>query len=295
MAESEAERVQLHPRQVLSLVAQQSCPWQICRLVKQTLHDRAEELANAGYSEQVIARDGNEYTLLFEIDEGGHRTPSMAPVAAERTSTSALTRPLLQDAVLQPDIFVGGPAEVAYYAQISPLHRLLDVALPRVALRGHTLVVPHRVARAFERYDLAPADIFRNVDELLAEREPAAVAAIHGLIDEGRQELLSRIEKIADLALPADHSLAGSIEKSVGHLEYHFTKLGDRAVRAVARKNRERRAAVSELVATLHPDGHVQDRVVSWFALWLRYGSNLVDRVIEEVEPDANALAIVQV
>lgn len=263
--------------------------------IQQTLHDRAEELASAGYSQQIIAREGSEYTLLFEIDERGHRTPSMARVAAERTSTSALTRPLLQDEVLEPDIFVGGPAEVAYYAQISPLHRLLDVALPRVALRGHALVVPQRVARAFERYDLAPADVFRNVDELLAEREPAAVAAIHGLIDEGRQELLSRIETIANLALPADHSLAGSIEKSVGHLEYHFTKLGDRAVRAVARKDRERRAAVSKLVATLHPDGHVQDRVVSWLALWLRYGSSLVDRVIEQVEPDANAFTIVQV
>lgn len=263
--------------------------------IQQALQDRAAELENAGYREQVIAREGNDYTLLFAIDEHGHRTPSMEPVAAERTSTSALTRPLLQDSVLEPDIFIGGPAEVAYYAQISPLHKLLDVPLPRVGLRGHALVVPRRMAQTFERYDLAPADVFRNADDLLAEREPESVAAIHALVEDGRRELLSRIEKIGELALPADHSLAGSIERSVGHLEYHFSKLGERAVRAVARKNRDRRNAVSSLVATLHPDGHVQDRVVSWLALWLRYGNPVIERVIEEVEPDANEFTFVQV
>ena len=46
-------------------------------------------------------------------------------------------RPLLQDFVLRPDVFVGGPAEVAYYAQAAPLHPLLNVPMPRVALRAH--------------------------------------------------------------------------------------------------------------------------------------------------------------
>ena len=44
-------------------------------------------------------------------------------------------------------IFVGGPAEVAYYAQIIGLHTMLDVPMPAVALRGHVLVGPRRVIR----------------------------------------------------------------------------------------------------------------------------------------------------
>ena len=39
-------------------------------------------------------------------------------------------------------VFVGGPAEVAYYAQIAPLHAMLNVPMPRVTLRGHVLVAP---------------------------------------------------------------------------------------------------------------------------------------------------------
>jgi bacillithiol biosynthesis cysteine-adding enzyme BshC len=263
--------------------------------IQRTLANRAAELERAGYSEQVVPRDGEEYTLLYELDEQGNRQPAAADRQPnpERTSTSALTRPLLQDFVFQPDLFIGGPAEVAYYAQLSPLHELLDVPMPRVGLRGHVLVAPRRVVRAFERYGIEPADVFRNPDELLAEREPEGVAKIQALSDEAKRELMQSIAAIGELALPADHSLAGSIQRSVGHLEYHFAKLSERAIKGLVRKDRERYAAVGELVATLHPDRHVQDRIVSWFAWWCVYGEQLVERVIEEVEPDTAAFKIV--
>src|SRR6185503_659970 len=114
-------------------------------------------------------------------------------------------RPLLQDFVLAPDVFVGGPAEVAYYAQIAPLHELLGIAMPRVALRAHALVAPKRVVRGLERYGIAAEEIFTGADELLAAREPDGVAKIHEAAEKGRRDLTDVFTKIGDIALPADH------------------------------------------------------------------------------------------
>ncbi|MBV8517537.1 MAG: bacillithiol biosynthesis BshC [Acidobacteria bacterium] len=263
--------------------------------IQRALHERGEALAQAGYAEQVVARDGDVYTLLFDLDAHGNRVPAMPGQQPERTSTSALTRPLLQDSVLQPDVFIGGPAEVAYYAQISTLHELLDIAMPRIALRGHALVAPKRVARAIERYGLDAESLFRAPDALLAEREPEGVAKIRELASDAKRDLFARIDAIRELALPADHSLAGSIQRSVGHLDYHFNKLAERAIKGLVRKDRERYAATRELVATLFPDGHVQDRVVSWFAYWQEHGAQLVERMVEEIEPDADVFKVVEV
>jgi uncharacterized protein YllA (UPF0747 family) len=261
--------------------------------IQSALHERATQLESAGYKEQVIARDGHEYTLLFHVDDEGRRQPAGDNRQPETTSTSALTRPLLQDYVFQPDVFVGGPAEVAYYAQIAPLHELLSVEMPRVALRGHVLVAPKRVARAFDRFAIAPEEVFAPADQILAEREPEGVARIHALAAEGKRELISRIEQIGELALPADHSLAGSIQKSIGHIEFHFNKLSERAIKGLVRKEKERYAAVRELVATFYPDRHVQERVVSWFAYWCTHGEHLVERVVDELEPDSPCFTIV--
>jgi uncharacterized protein YllA (UPF0747 family) len=257
--------------------------------IQQALHQRAQELEAAGYKEQVVPRDCDRYTLLFQINGDGTRTPNI-----QGTSTSALTRPLLQDFVLQPNIFIGGPAEIAYYGQLAPLHELLNIPMPRVALRGHVVVAPKRVVRAIERFGLDACSLFRSPDAILAEREPEGVARVRGIADEAKRELMKRIETIGEIALPADHSLAGSIQRSVGHLEYHFNKLAERAIKGLVRKDRERYAATRELVATLFPDRHVQDRVVGWFAYWTQYGSTLLDRMVEEVEPDSQVFKIVE-
>ena len=261
--------------------------------IQRALRERAGELDAAGYAQQIVPPDGEHYTLLFALDDHGVRHPATSVAVAERTSTSALTRPLLQDAVLRPDVFVGGPAEVAYYAQIAPLHQLLGIELPRIAVRGHALVAPKRVTRAFERYGIEPPDVFAGTDAILAEHELENVARIRAIAGDARADLMQHIEAISELALPADHSLAGSFQRSIGHLEFHFDKLAERAIKGVARKDRERLAAVRELVATLYPDRHVQDRIAGWFGYWCVYGQPLVDRLIEEIEPDTDAFRIV--
>lgn len=262
--------------------------------VQDDIRKRSTALDDAGYPPQVVAREGEPYTLLFRLDAEGNRQPFDGTAANPETiSTSALTRPLLQDFVLQPDVFVGGPAEVAYYAQIAGLHELLGIPLPRVALRGHALVVPKRVGRLFTRFDLAPVDAFSSADEILAEREPHGVGAVRDIAREAHLELGAAIEKIRELALPADHSLNRSINRSIGHINYHFEKLTERATRGLVRKDRERFAAVKELVATLYPDRHVQDRITGWIAFWCEHGDLLVERLVEEIAPDAPEFRIV--
>ena len=251
---------------------------------------RSRELDAAGYTPQVTPRDGEEYTLLFRIDDDGERH-----IDRDGTSTSALTRPLLQDFIFQPEIFIGGPSELAYYAQIAPLHQLLGIPQPRVALRGHMLVAPKRVVRLFSRFDIRSDEVFANADAILAEREPEGVAEVKKIAEEAKEQLAKQIERIGEIALPAEHALARAISRSIGHIEYHFGKLTERAIRGLVRKDRERYAAIRELVATFHPDHHVQDRVVAWFAYWCQSGPHLVSRIVSEIEPDSDAFKIIEI
>ena len=264
--------------------------------IQRALDVRAEELMKTGYTPQVIPRPGEAHTLLFELDENGRRNLIESPKTLpppERTSTSALTRPLLQDYVLRPDLFVGGPSEVAYYAQIAPLHELLHVPMPRVALRAHELLAPKRLARTVERYDIKPEEIFGGADAVLATREPAGVAEVKAIAAKAKRALAADITRIGEIALPAEHALARAINRSIGHIEYHFGKLTERAIRGLARKDRERYAAVRELVATLVPDGAPQDRVTGWFGYWQQYGSHMIDRMIEEAAQDDDMCKVV--
>jgi bacillithiol biosynthesis cysteine-adding enzyme BshC len=264
--------------------------------VQKSIAKRSAELQRAGYTPQIVPREGEPYTLLYRIDADGNRELLQNPAAIdapESISTSALTRPLLQDFVFRPSVFVGGPAEVAYYAQIAPLHRLLDVPMPRVALRGHVLVGPKRVIRYLSRFEIKPEEVFSTPEQLVANHEERQVAEIRAIAEKAQRTLNESIEKIRAIALPADHAVARSINRSIGHIEYHFKKLAERAIRGLVRKEKERFQAARELVSTFYPDQQVQDRVVAWFPFWSEYGNQLVERIVEEVEPDTAAFKIV--
>ncbi|MGH9595919.1 MAG: bacillithiol biosynthesis cysteine-adding enzyme BshC, partial [Edaphobacter sp.] len=111
---------------------------------------RGEELVKAGYHAQVLVAAGG--SLLFLLDEAtgervalrrvasgdgveqwkaGGRVYSAAELIAiletvpERLSPNALLRPVFQDTVLPTAAYVGGPAEVAYFAQSAVLYEAI--------------------------------------------------------------------------------------------------------------------------------------------------------------------------
>ena len=264
--------------------------------VQSSIAKRSAELEQAGYAPQVVQRPGESYTLLYKINAAGERELLHAPArvtAPESISTSALTRPLLQEFVLQPDVFVGGPAEVAYYAQIAPLHSLLGIRMPRVVLRAHQLIAPRKIIRYLSRFEIAADDIFKRPEEMVAAHAERGVAEVRRVASEAEAELKTQIEKIRDASLPADHAVARSINRSIGHIEYHFRKLTERAIRGLVRKDRDRFQAARELSSTFYPDQHVQDRIVAWLPWWCEYREQLVERMVAEAEPDAATFKIV--
>jgi len=274
---------------------------------------RSDELQAAGYEPQVIARNGS-LPFLFLIAENGERlslrenggvwTAGEDPIdlqklheivdgEPQRISTGVLTRPLLQDAVLQPSVFVGGPAEVAYYAQIAPLHQELDIALPRVALRGHTLLVPERVLQTYHLQALGHADIFTGPEEIVARLEPEKDQRLTEAMVHAREVIDGELIGIRDLVLPADKTLSKSIERSLRRIRYQVGRLEERGRRSILRRNRERFEAIRKLSTTLFPGGVPQDRIMSWAVYWLRYGRRMVDRIVDETQADSDRVRII--
>jgi len=137
------------------------------------------------------------------------------------------------------------------------------------------------------------SDAFNSADALLTEREAPGVADIKAIAERAERTLGEDIARIGEIALPAEHSLARAIHRSTGHIEYHFKKLTERAIRGLVRKDRERYAVAKELVSALYPDRHVQDRIVNWFALSTRFGDAMLPAIVDAVQPDDASFRIV--
>ncbi|HVR43794.1 MAG TPA: bacillithiol biosynthesis BshC [Thermoanaerobaculia bacterium] len=271
---------------------------------EEAIDRRSRELDEAGYAPQVTRGAEGHYSLLYTIEDDGARIPVLPreigiqraleriEKVPETVSTGVLARPLLQDAVLEPEVFVGGPAEVAYYAQLGGLHEMFGVRAPAVALRGHVLVAPAKRLRALERHGVEIQRIFEPLEEVLLPREPEAVAELDRAVEQADRALAEAAQAIASVALGADPGLDRSLQRSRRSIAHHLGRMAHRARRAVARRDRERWDALRSLQEILVPDGRVQDRVAGWIGWWEDYGPRLVSRLVAEAEPDATVVRV---
>jgi len=263
---------------------------------------RAAEIGRRGYP-VPISKSEDRYSLLYLIDHKGERQSVYAGNAGEyiaaleaspeRCSTAALIRPILQDFVFGSDVFVGGPSEVAYYSQILPLHHYLGVAAPHVAVRGHALVAPERLMQTISRYSLAAADIFSTTQQITERFEKHALGQLESKLEEVWTAMQSSYVEGVKLIMEADPALERSLARSSHRMRSEMDRVIRRGKLAVSRRDGDRFARLTRLHETLAPKGSPQDRVAGWLPWFQRYGTRLVDRLVENCAIDQSVCKVV--
>src|SRR5262249_20153891 len=159
--------------------------------ITQALLARNQELEAAGYHAQVKVTPS--HTLCFYLENGartpvrhhdgrfliGERTVAAAELLSEtercpeRFSANVLLRPITQDYLLPTLCYIGGPAEIAYFAQIEAVYSKLAGRVTPIVPRIFATLIEPRIAKLLDRYQLSLTDLFagpEKVREIVAER-----------------------------------------------------------------------------------------------------------------------------
>ena len=272
-----------------------------CGDLVEKLQERNLTIGHAGYHAQVAVPDNS--TLLFVTHKGRRRTLqrsgdgfhlpgkgecSSAHIreelgeAPERFSPSALLRPVVQDWLLPTVAYVGGPAEVAYFAQSSLLYdRLLGrmpVVVPRVSL---TLLEP-KVERILRKYGLTVCDAFTAHARLQARvAERRLPRRLQGRLDRTDKKIEQLLGDTLTAVNELDPTLAGAVETSRRKMLYQYNKIRGKVARAQAERTGivERHAAL--LHNSLYPHRTLQERQVNFLSFVARFGRSLVPQLLE--------------
>jgi len=204
------------------------------------LIERGKALEKAGYHAQVHM---DQQTSLFFVLDGGHRVAlkrqgdrylsggasiqlvNWRPWLSEFLRM-ALLRPVLQDYLLPTVAYVGGPAELAYFAQSEVLYSRLLRRMPMMLPRnGFTLVDP-RSGKLMERYRLQLPSLFGGENALKESIEgqllPSRVTTAFAETKAQTSVLLDRLGVELPDSMPALPRLFRRVERRV---EYQLSKM----------------------------------------------------------------------
>jgi bacillithiol biosynthesis cysteine-adding enzyme BshC len=266
--------------------------------VNQSLLTRNHELEAAGYHAQVKVTPS--HTLCFCFEDGaripvrhqdgeffiGERKLAAAELlqeterCPEKFSANVLLRPLVQDYLLPTLCYVGGPAEIAYFAQIEMVYRkLADRVTPIVPRIFATLIEP-RAAKLLDRYQLSLTDMFNTPEktrELVAAR--ALPDSILKSFDSAAEHLEQALALLQGPLEKLDRTLVDAAENAGSKMRYQLQGVRDKAARAEARKNTEVLRHADELITALYPNKELQEREVGAAYFLLKYGHGVVEQI----------------
>jgi bacillithiol biosynthesis cysteine-adding enzyme BshC len=272
------------------------------------LNDRDQQLAAAGYHSQVLVPPLSSLLFLFDSGtgarvalrrtaEGGwhaaRQSYSTAELLAildaepERLSPNALLRPVFQDAILPTAAYVGGPSEVAYFAQSQVLYeRILGRTTPVLPRLSATLVEP-AIADLLARYDVSLPDVIQSAlkDPLeLAQRLGArSISAI------GKRKLAAagnaldtELSALATYMHSLDPGLGRAADVSSSKMRYQMNRMRRLAANYELRQDQTLGRNAGLIALNLFPNRHPQERVLgaAWFLS--RYGEALPELLVEQ-------------
>ena len=268
--------------------------------------ERGEALARRGYHAQ-IARAGNELNLFWHgsdgrealrIEEGGAfraavsgrrwtKAELLGAVRAnpEDASPGVLLRPLIEDHLLPTAAYVGGPAEVAYWAQVFALYPLFEMAPPAIAPRAGATLLEPKVARTLNKFHLPWESLSGDVEVVIREALRAILPErFRDVFEEERKRWLDGFHRIEEQVIAFDPSLKPAVETSRGRVEREIETLEKKLLHVWKRRQEESVQQIRRAGTHLFPHATLQERVCSYVGFASRHGAWLTDRLAEALQ-----------
>lgn len=261
--------------------------------IADALAARNREIESAGFEPQV--QDVPGLSLVFSTVSGARRRiPINAAVRQEVSddmSPNVLLRPVVERAILPTATYVGGPAEIAYFAQVSPIAAVLGSAPPAIVPRWSATIIEPHVEKILERLYLLPED-FRDPHEVEARVARAHVPTrILAELNETRAAIEQRLDSLADAVTQERTSVSSAVTAGLrANLMRRLDRFERRLLAAAKKQHADVMLEIGTARGSLYPLGKPQERALSFVPLLARYGPALRDDMLAAARDHADRL-----
>jgi len=212
----------------------------------------------------------------MSIDDLLHRPESLSPKAA--------LRPLVQDTLLPTIAYVGGPGEIAYWAQLKGVYEAFGLPMPIIVPRaGFTLIEP-KVKRHLQRFSLSPADVIIDPEATLGRAKLNLIPEdFRDRITASRSSIEKEWTALSKEVTRMDSTLQGSVDKVRHQMIRQLGALESKILKSFSQREgtvTEQLKAVSE---NLLPEGKLQERQLSILPFLIKYNWSVLSRLFDAV------------
>lgn len=203
----------------------------------------------------------------------------------EKFSPNVLLRPICQDYILPTAFYIGGPSEIAYFAQVLPLYEIFEVEPPIVYPRSSATLLEKGISNIMDKFDLEIKDVFLGTDAL-KNKVISSISEenLENAFNEANYNIELAFDKLKECLFDIDKTLNDAGNKYKQNAINNIMQLKGKAVEAQKKKHEVTLRQIDKLSVNLYPNGNLQERELNFFYFANKYGIELLDKLVEELE-----------
>lgn len=205
----------------------------------------------------------------------------------ERFSPNVLLRPICQDYILPTAFYVGGPSEIAYFAQVAPLYDFYDIPMPVIYPRSSATLLEPNIKKTLEKYDISLNDIFLGVEELKKNViDSLTENKIDDIFSETENDIDLSLDKLKENLFKIDKTIADSSKRYRSKIFNVLAELKGKAEQAQNQKFEVTLRQLDKASTILFPSNTLQERVLNFIYFTNKYGEGFLKKIFDDLEID---------
>lgn len=274
--------------------------------IASAVETRSRELEEAGYHAQVLA-SANSFPLFLHEDNGARHAltrtedgkykakgvdsaytaeelSDLAVAQPERFSPNVTLRAVVQDFLLPTIAYLGGAAEIAYFAQTAEVYRVLGRPITPILPRSSLTMVERHTSRVLERYGLTLADLFAGPENLFSRvvEEHLGADTAKSFTETG-ESLNEQLDKLKEKLSAVDPTLADALETGRRKITYQLEGLRSRFHRAQMSRDEAVQRQLQRAFDQLYPNKTLQERHINVTSLLARHGRYVIEWIYNAI------------
>ena len=240
------------------------------------------ESSDEGYFMQELDLHFTKEDILNEIE----RYP-------ERFSPNVNMRPLFQELIFPNIAYIGGGGELAYWMERKDHFSHYEIPYPVLVRRDSAIWIDKNTSSKIDKLQLEVEDFMQDVDVLIHKYLEQNMDAQLDISSE-RDKIEVTLLQIVDKAQKVDPTLRGAFEAESIKILKMVESLGSRIIRAEKQKQEIQIKQIRQVKEKLFPGGGLQERHENFMQLYLHYGPELFEILLNQFDPLRKVLKIIR-
>lgn len=197
-------------------------------------------------------------------------------------SPNVFMRPILQDSMLPNLALVGGPGEIAYYAQMKAVYEVCGLEMPVIIPRFSGTVFESSTRKYFDELSFKLPEYNKRIEDL----EKVFIEKTQDIdINEKFESWSEGLSKLADEYVPMveqiDPTLVGTLKKVESDQINMLNQLKGKLFKALKSKQDVQLKRIARIQMALFPNRNLQERELAFIYLLNKYGVQFLDELYQ--------------